>query len=175
MAQQEEDPLHVIKVGDRVWVSAKYGNNERGELKTVKRLTPTRIILDGQYPKYNTYYRGKRSRYSGEPTYYGVGMSDGRITYLATQEECDRWDAEQNQKRAEADAARQKREQDEKKRGELAALFPERTSVDGPHRNTWGEWRVTFFGSEDEMRVLASRIAGTAAPAAAQGVKRNAS
>lgn len=155
--------LESIAVGDRVWITAPYGGGDKGEIKTVKRLTPTQVILEGQYEKYNRYQRGTPSRYTDEPTYYGIGMASGRITGIATEAECKRWDAEQDQKRLAADSEQARREANEKKREELRALLPTKAGVDGPNKNTWGEWRVTFYATEDEVRRIAERVQGVLA------------
>jgi hypothetical protein len=153
--------LEAIKVGDRVWISAPYGGEDKGEIKTVKRLTPTQIILDGQYEQYNRYHRGKPSRYgSHEPTYYGIGSSDGRITAIATKAECEQWDAEQERKRLAASEAQVKREADEQKRIVLNSLLPEKASISGPHSNSWGEWQISIYATEDEVREIAARLHG---------------
>src|ERR1044071_7643483 len=108
--------LKDIKVGDRVWISAQYGGSDKHEIRTIKRLTPTQIILDGQWEKYNRYQRGKSSRYGAhEPTYYGIGMSSGRITGMATKAECEQWDAEQERNRLAQAEAEAKRAADEQK------------------------------------------------------------
>lgn len=155
--------LENIKVGDRVWISAKWGGGDKGEIKTIKRLTPTQIILEGQYEKYNRYQRGKPSRYNDEPTYYGIGMADGSITGIATQAECEKWDAEQERKRLAAESEQARREANEKKCEELRALLPTKAGIDGPNKNTWGEWRVTFYATEDEVRRIAERVQGVLA------------
>lgn len=153
--------LKNVKVGDRVWVSAAWGGGDKGAIKTIKRLTPSQIILEGGNDKYNRYQRGKPSKYNGhEPTYYGIGMASGRITGVATTTECARWDAEQEQKRLAAEEAQQKREADEAKEAELRALLPTKGGVDGPYKNTWGEWRVTFYATEDEVRRIAEQVRG---------------
>lgn len=153
--------LEDVKVGDRVWISAKWGGGDKGAIKTVKRLTPSQIILDGTHEKYNRYQRGKPSRFRGEdPTYYGIGMATGRITGIATSVECEKWDAEQERKRLAAEEAQRGREVDEAKREELRALLPTKGGVDGPFNNTWGEWRVSFYATEDEVRRIAERVQG---------------
>src|SRR5687767_12350668 len=107
--------LKDIKVGDRIWISAQYGNKERGTLRAVVRLTPTQIILDG-VEKYSRYQRGKRSRYSShtgipEFTYYGIGGASGRITAIATAQEAVAWDAEKERERQDLAERNAQREQ----------------------------------------------------------------
>lgn len=153
--------LKDIKVGDRVWVSAPWGGGDKGEIKTVRRLTPSQIILEGQYEKYNRYQRGKSSRFNGhEPTYYGIGMASGSLTGIATATECERWDSKQEQKRLAEEQAERKRAAEQAKCRELQALLPTKGGVDGPHSNTWGEWRVSFYATEDEVRQLAECVRG---------------
>lgn len=153
--------LATIKAGDRVWISAPYGGSDKGEIKTVKRLTPTQIILDGKFEQYNRYRRGRPSRYGDhEPTYHGIGMSSGRITAVATKAECERWDAEQERKRLAQVEAESKQVADEKKRQELSAMLPPKASVDGPYRNTWGEWRIGIYATEAEVVEVARRLQG---------------
>lgn len=152
--------LAEIKVGDRVWISAKWGGSDKGEIKTVKRLTSTQIILDGQYEQYNRYQRGKKSRYGDELTYYGIGRSDGRITGIATRDECARWDAEQDRKRQAQAEAEAQRKADKALCAELQSLLPEKASVSGPYRNTWGEWRINIYATEAEVREVATRLQG---------------
>lgn len=150
-----------VQVGDRVWVSAKWGGGDKGEIKTVKRLTPKQIILDGYYEQYNRYHRGKPSRFSPyEPTYYGIGMSDGCITGIATADECAQWDTEQERRRLEQSKAEAKRTADETKRKELDDLLPRKAGVSGPHRNAWGEWSISIYASESEVREIAERLRG---------------
>jgi hypothetical protein len=164
MDKMSKNGLTNIKAGDRVWISAKWGGGEKGELKTVKRLTPTQIILEGQYEKYNRYQRGKPSRCRDEPTYYGIGMASGSITCIATKAECEWWDAEQERKRLAQVEAEAKRDADERKKQELNSLLPKKANVDGPYRNTWGEWRVTIMATETEVQEIAERLRGTLNP-----------
>jgi len=153
--------LKEIKVGDRVWISARYGGGDKGEIKTVKRLTPTQIILDGAYEQYNRYQRGKPSRYNGhEPTYYGIGMSSGAITGLATKAECKAWDADVAKQREAQEEAKRKRSADEARAVELQALLPAKARISGPSQNTWGEWSVTIYATEDEVREIGKRLEG---------------
>jgi hypothetical protein len=153
--------LATIKVGDRVWLSAPWGGGDKGEIRTVKRLTPSQIILDGKHERYNRYQRGKPSRYSNhEPTYYGIGMASGSITGVATKAECEQWDAEQERKRVAAAKAQAQRDADEHKKNELNALLPAKASVSGPHRNTWGEWQIGIYATESEVREVARRLQG---------------
>jgi hypothetical protein len=160
MDEQRRD-LASIQVGDRVWISAKWGGGDRGEIKTVKRLTPKQIILDGKYERYNRYHRGKPSRFSPyEPTYYGIGMSDGSITGIATAAECKQWDAEQERKRLEQVEAQTKQSAEEAKRKELDDLLPGKVGISGPHRNTHGEWSVSIYATESEVREVAERLRG---------------
>lgn len=161
--------LEKIKVGDRVWVSARYGGDERGTLKTVARLTPTQIILDG-IEKYNRYQRGKPSRYGDkEPQYYGIAGADGRLTFIATTAECEEWDAVKERERLEAEARVSRQQSAEAKRDELTALFskdPEpnrgtyaRDATYGDREFRAGRYDVTLHSlTEEEVRALAERL-----------------
>jgi hypothetical protein len=147
-----------IKVGDRVWVSGKYSGQDK--IKTVKRLTPKQIILDGKYEQYNRYHRGKPSRYDPyEPTYHGVGMSDGRIMRFATKVEYEKWDKEAAVSAEKALAATEKRKQKEAMRSELRGLFDGRmVSVSESCHTPNAEWDVGLKLTEGGVRKLAELI-----------------
>jgi hypothetical protein len=115
--------LENIKVGDKVWVSSSFGGGEKGEIRTVVRLTPSQIILDG-IEKYSRYQRGKKSRYGDDLNYYAIGHRGGRITLYATAAECEKWEAQKTRKLAEAEEYKERRQKAEAKRDELSALFP---------------------------------------------------
>lgn len=146
--------LKDIRVGDRVWVSAKRGNNERESLKTVVKLTPTTILLDG-LPQYNRYQRGKKSRYGDEWTYYGIGMSDGSVTFIATRQECAEWDAAQQAQKEKAEADARARAEKEALRDELRGLFDGRMVGIGEAYHTPGaEWNVSLYLTIEGVRKL---------------------
>ncbi len=152
--------LKDIKVGDRVWISARYGGDERGTLKTVVRLTPTQIILDG-IEKYNRYQRGKPSRYGNhEPSYYGIAGADGRITLIATAEESTKWDAKKERERQDLADRIAKQEQIETKRREMESLFrAEHVYVEHDPRNQAGQFVVRIWRKdEDAVRELAAKV-----------------
>lgn len=151
--------LKQVREGDRVWISDRY-HGDKAAIKAVKRLTPTQIVRDGAHEKYNRYQRGKSSRYGDELTYYGIGAASGSITGLATQNECEAWDAEQANKKHAQEEAQRRRLDDESKCESLQSLMPAKARVSGPYRNNWGERNVTIYASEDEVREIATRLAG---------------
>lgn len=157
--------LKDIKVGDRVWISNRYGSN-RAQILTVVRLTPTQIHLGDYKAKYK---RGVPSRHGGEPSYWRIGSLGGAITSIATEQECAKWDADiERGKQALA-----KRQTDAKtaeiKRGELTSLFPVSTEDNygtyvrdasyGDRDFRKGKYDVTFHSlTEEEVRTLANKL-----------------
>jgi len=155
--------LKDIKIGDRVWVSERY-TGERGDLLTVKHLTPTQVHLSGFK---NKFQRGTQVKWSKEPSWRGIGFTRGQILSIATPEECAAWDANIAQQQAAMDARKQQAAEAATKRAELTALFP---ACEEGNRGTqvtdasWGNWDyragrydVTFHGlTESEVRQMAT-------------------
>lgn len=160
------NPLEKIKVGDRVWVSRRFDSSGKGEIKTVMRLTPTQIHLDGYKAKYK---RGTPSRFGGEPSYFCIGRLGGEITAIATPQECAKWDADIERGKQESAKRATEAEAAETKREELAALFSvseddnRGTSV---RRASYGDrtfradkYDVTFHSlTESEVKEIARKV-----------------
>lgn len=158
--------LKDIEVGDRVWVSAPY-SGDRGDLHTVKHLTPTQVHLDGFRQKFN---RGKPTKYSREPSWYGIGSTRGRILSIATAEEAAAWDKKIAQQQADLDARKQRESEAATKREELTALFSAnedenqvttvRSAEYGDREARSNRYAVTFHNlTESEVRELAKVVA----------------
>jgi hypothetical protein len=137
----ERKSLSEIEVGDRVWL----GSRERSHIhiRTVRRLTPTQIVLPSNY----RYYRS-----SG----IAIGAALFRITEVATSEECQECDEKLKEEERKLEARRIESERLEAERQELNNLFGESAYVE---RNDYNpdveEWHVHIFLSKDSVGKLA--------------------
>lgn len=158
---QTEKIFADIKAGDRVW--AKSGTNisphEKFRLKTVAKVTPARIVLDGS-AEFNTYTRNGIA--------YGRWMS-GRIDRIATAEECAEWDAGEERKRKAAEDKQSAEETRKAKMAELCELFSTDaetnkvyvTNAAWTDDQTAGKFDITFHGlTEEEIRAMAMKVRG---------------
>jgi hypothetical protein len=140
--------LEDISEGDKVWVGDK--RNPRNHLQLVTKLTRTQIVLNGD----DRYHRDNLRRVGTGGLYLRL------ITAIATPEECQQWDAERADEAREAEARREKTAERHGKRAELNALFSsEHAHVHESDDDLAGEWQVTLYGSEDEVRRLAALLA----------------
>lgn len=154
--------LQNIKVGDRVWIKGNYDP----VLHTVTKLTPTQIIVENRNNNgVDRFQRGKPSRYGRlghEATYYQIGYHGfdlPEIKRIATEAECETWDAEQEQKRLDAEAAAAKRKRQDELKEQLNALFGKRkVSISNSYHQDDVQWQATLYLTEDGVRRLAMLI-----------------
>jgi hypothetical protein len=147
MTTETAKTLERIKVGDRVWLrgEGRYGR----ALGTIGKILPTQVVLAERDERYRR-SDGRR-----------IGFAFYRcITAVATPEEVERWEAEQAEKRREAEAHLAGRRRIEDKRLELTGLFGENFYVGESNDPDVPPWEVHGFLSEEGVRRLAELLKG---------------
>lgn len=147
-----------VKVGDRVWAnSGVKWLHGKDALKAVVKTTPAFIYLEGG-AEFNTFKR------DGEA--YGKWMV-GRISRVATPQECAAWDGERAQEAGEQQAREELKRRRQAQCAELRELFSPDSETNtvyvldaewAEHRRA-GQFDVKFHGlTETQVRELATML-----------------
>lgn len=146
----ETAQLVKIEQGQLVWVENRW---HRKTVKSVVRVTPTLIILDG-LREYNSY-----KRLNGYAHGRSWDMDGEHIVGFARKSDLQKQEAEQARKQAETTAREAKQEKQETLRQELSDLLPGELYVQS---YTNGREKVQFYGinglSEAQIRRIASLL-----------------
>jgi hypothetical protein len=146
-----------LKEGQDVWVGNRW--SERAKLQRIVRVTPTRIVLDGNYPEYNTYKRVNSDRRQDAGYAYGRSWNhDGdHIAAKATKAERIKWDATLAEKAAADEAREAEQERKENLRQELSDLLPGKLYVQAYNNGSDGP--TTSYGINGLTEAQVRRIA----------------